>query len=464
MRKPTYATPDVIITYIIWTITTCSTVARLYTRQHVLRQTGWDDYLIIVATVLGCVMLGLHHHLTQDAITISTAIGEHGKAAAEASIRPVVVHAEKLLFAKSLVYPTQFFFIKMSLLAFYARFALRKSAKMVLYAIAIASLLFTIAVCVATIFQCHPIHAFWDYYLPRTACRVNGFGLQLGNSSFNLITDITILLLPIPIVRGLKTSPKKKAALVCLFLIGFIGTIATLVRLCKAIVLIQPPAKDTIDQFLGTINLLFWSELELNVASVCANLPAIAALWKTRRGARFDSQGKSIGTAGSGSGYGYGYGYGSGHGASANRKSVGGAVSLAGYRPGSVSGGAGSVAHGGASCDPSSYAYPLRGAKGPQVTTSVVGRGPPGNRPYGFPATDEDEEEDEEDGAARVGLGGGNGNAGGGGGGGVGGGGAEARPHQAMNARSVLCRTEVAIAIEDAPRHQQQRRNSFVGA
>ena len=62
-----------------------------------------------------------------------------------------------------------------------------------------------------------------------------------------------------------------------------------MVRLSKAVLLIQRTGMDATHRLLGIIDLLFWSELELNIGTICSNLPALAALWKVLRG-RTDSR------------------------------------------------------------------------------------------------------------------------------------------------------------------------------
>lgn len=65
----------------------------------------------------------------------------------------------------------------------------------------------------ASILQCQPISAAWSSRAGNAHCGVNALALQLAHTSFNLLTDVIILLLPIPIVIKLKASVGSKGAL-----------------------------------------------------------------------------------------------------------------------------------------------------------------------------------------------------------------------------------------------------------
>ena len=73
----------------------------------------------------------------------------------------------------------------------------------------------------ATIFQCRPLAAFWN----RTILDANCIDLPrftIASGVLNLLTDVLILCLPIPMVWGLNTTKTQKFTLTGIFLLGIL--------------------------------------------------------------------------------------------------------------------------------------------------------------------------------------------------------------------------------------------------
>ena len=123
--------------------------------------------------------------------------------------------------------------IKLSMLVFYRRFLTKKPYTTILYAFmafVIMSTIATVIVCVPrltrdrrgvrapirlrprqpSIFHCKPIEAAWVLNLPGSTCPVYAQKLHVGSGVINLVTDVILIALPIPIVVHLKTSTRKK--------------------------------------------------------------------------------------------------------------------------------------------------------------------------------------------------------------------------------------------------------------
>lgn len=70
-------------------------------------------------------------------------------------------------------------------------------------------------------FQCLPIHYFWDRAMPGAKGKcVKAAPALIAFSAFNVFSDVVILLLPIPIVWNLKVSRRQKVSLSGVFLLG----------------------------------------------------------------------------------------------------------------------------------------------------------------------------------------------------------------------------------------------------
>ncbi|GAB1198125.1 hypothetical protein APSETT444_007433 [Aspergillus pseudonomiae] len=66
---------------------------------------------------------------------------------------------------------------------------------------------------------CRPLNAFWDRTV-KGEC-FNSTALTYFVNSSNMVTDLVLFALPIPVILGVRTTRKKKIALVAIFSIGF---------------------------------------------------------------------------------------------------------------------------------------------------------------------------------------------------------------------------------------------------
>ena len=68
------------------------------------------------------------------------------------------------------------------------------------------------------IFDCMPIHAFWDVEVPRTC--IESLHYFLGVAIPNVVTDILLLIFPLPWIWKLVMPTSQKIALSGIFLLG----------------------------------------------------------------------------------------------------------------------------------------------------------------------------------------------------------------------------------------------------
>lgn len=113
--------------------------------------------------------------------------------------------------------------VKLSILSFYWKvFASNtghKRNRLLIQAVAVACVVWFLIVTFLIIFQCDPIHAYWDELAAASYC-LDTSKLLLGYEITNLALDVLILCIPIPIVLRLKLPSSKKAGLVGVFSLG----------------------------------------------------------------------------------------------------------------------------------------------------------------------------------------------------------------------------------------------------
>ncbi len=69
-----------------------------------------------------------------------------------------------------------------------------------------------------TVFPCQPIRGFWTPTIPSKCIDANRF--YWAQATLNVITDVFILLLPIPTIWKLRASIKQRVGLTLLFMLG----------------------------------------------------------------------------------------------------------------------------------------------------------------------------------------------------------------------------------------------------
>lgn len=140
------------------------------------------------------------------------------------------------------------------------------------------------------IFQCRPFGAVFEVNPPATAQCVNIVTLYLAAAPVNVITDLAILCLPIPILTGMRMAHKQKTLLVLPFALGIFVTVVDIVR----IYFIQQtgdatgiaeytngrtikPQFDKDFPYHASLTIM-WSAVEINVGITCACIPALKPL------------------------------------------------------------------------------------------------------------------------------------------------------------------------------------------
>lgn len=84
------------------------------------------------------------------------------------------------------------------------------------------------------IFECDPIAGAWNPMIKSTCHKEFVPGSSSG--IFNLMSDLYILILPIPMVMRLHTTTKRKIRLFAIFSVGTFAVVASIVRLAETII------------------------------------------------------------------------------------------------------------------------------------------------------------------------------------------------------------------------------------
>ncbi|RDW68106.1 hypothetical protein BP6252_09502 [Coleophoma cylindrospora] len=225
---------------------------------------GWDDYVIVVS-MLACIPFTV----------VGMMLGFHGMGKDFWEIPfDDITYVFKLYYVDEPLYFIILMFTKISILLFYLRIFPSQTFKKVGYSLLAFNIVWGIIVVVITIFQCWPIHYFWEKWTATTQGHCNNANAQAwAGAVINIILDLAILILPIPPLINSALPIKKKIHVGLMFGVGVFVTITSILRLT------------TLIEFASTTNPLwdyvpatFWSAIEVNVGIICACMPAIRSL------------------------------------------------------------------------------------------------------------------------------------------------------------------------------------------
>lgn len=111
-------------------------------------------------------------------------------------------------------------FVKFSLLFFYIRIFSVRSFRLSAYIVMGIVSCWAVSVVLETFLLCRPFRYNWEPTLKHTCG--NRVASYIASGGLNLLTDIMVLSLPVPMVWALKIPRRNKIILLCLFGVGLL--------------------------------------------------------------------------------------------------------------------------------------------------------------------------------------------------------------------------------------------------
>lgn len=266
-----------IVSCIFFSMGVLSVALRFYVR-FVLSSGGGlgsDDYTIILALV--CTTSTLF--MTIYAAKFGS--GQHVWAVTSASDFVTLL---KLVYVEPWVYAASVTTTKASILLLYQRLFDAKTNTDMLYTglrwiAMVLTAIYPIVMWIVMAVACRPISYYWEQYFGGTGTCINVTLFYLLFGVVNMINDIVILLVPIPIILRLNLSLRKKLSILGIMLLGSFVCVASIFRIYYLNKLAH--ALDT-TWWLGPG--FGWSCIEPSVAIVSACLPTFAPLFRKNKG------------------------------------------------------------------------------------------------------------------------------------------------------------------------------------
>lgn len=130
----------------------------------------------------------------------------------------VIFH--KNFYASVATYGLATSFIKMSFLFQYRRIFPSPFMQIASLNALIFVAMFLLVQLFTAIFTCVPIAAMWDSSV-KARC-INRLAVWYTNAAINIVTDLVVFTLPLPVLGSLKLPTKQKAVLLGVFCLGFL--------------------------------------------------------------------------------------------------------------------------------------------------------------------------------------------------------------------------------------------------
>ncbi|KAG9698130.1 hypothetical protein KCU95_g2866, partial [Aureobasidium melanogenum] len=241
---------------------------RIYTRIKLVKCVSWDDYLMILATLVFYLDVVSFQYL------VKVGLGKHLWNVRVADFSPAFL--EVWTFA-AMIYSVCMLIVKMSVLMLYRRLFPIENFRYLWWICAFCTVGYGLGAIFSSLFACVPVRANWDLAIPASRC-INKKAFYIGNGVMNISTDLMILALPIPIVWRLTLELRQKIILSIVFTLGSISCVISLVRLLSIVTWIRV-GDDDITYTLQSI--VVWSEIELAACILCANAPCLRPFFNT---------------------------------------------------------------------------------------------------------------------------------------------------------------------------------------
>lgn len=108
--------------------------------------------------------------------------------------------------------------VKDSILYQYLRFFVHRVYRRIAQGLIIIVTSVGIAMVITSCVSCLPVRFFWDKRIDGHCIDLMAFWFSF--SSFNILTDLAVWLLPMPVLKGLQLPRKQKYSLIAVFAIG----------------------------------------------------------------------------------------------------------------------------------------------------------------------------------------------------------------------------------------------------
>ncbi|KAK8085696.1 hypothetical protein PG997_006967 [Apiospora hydei] len=206
----------------------------------------------------------------------------------------------------AIIYTLTGSFAKLSLLVVYIRLSPQKTFRYLVAATMAFIASYTIGLFFSFLFSCNPMRRSWDVLETEGKC-INQAALYIATAVANIVSDVILFVLPIPLVVKLHMPKMQKIGLFFVFAIGSTTVVTSIIRTAILPGMLYDP-----DQTWAISFATMWIVIEANLLVICGNMTTLRRFFRhvAPKVIGYSSEG-SKGRTGKGSAYMPGYASGS---------------------------------------------------------------------------------------------------------------------------------------------------------
>ncbi|KAL4821381.1 hypothetical protein BDW67DRAFT_48461 [Aspergillus spinulosporus] len=250
-----------VVTGVLTSFSIVIVAMRMFTRVGIMKSSGREDWTILLSLLFAIIYLAL------VICQYQYGLGKHSDALSHHELKLQL----KSLWAAIPMYNASLLFTKISLLLQYLRIFPSYKFRIVCYIVMGIVIAYSTWAIVSGFVNCVPVARFWDRELPGHCLSFEA--LWFFNASMNIATDLTLLILPMPLITQLQLPKRQKLALMGVFALGGLVVITSFLRLSG----LRKVARSS-DTSWSNVAAAYWTAAECNVAIICACLPFLRPL------------------------------------------------------------------------------------------------------------------------------------------------------------------------------------------
>lgn len=126
----------------------------------------------------------------------------------------------KALWAAVIVYYISLAFVKTSVIVQYLRIFVDRPTRIACWVILTVISIYSLTTIFGAAFTCYPVRFFWDTSGTEEYTCLDQKALWFSNASLNIISDLVVLICPIPALRKLQLPRRQKIGVMLVFALG----------------------------------------------------------------------------------------------------------------------------------------------------------------------------------------------------------------------------------------------------
>ncbi|KAM7185221.1 hypothetical protein V8F20_011903 [Naviculisporaceae sp. PSN 640] len=237
---------------------------RVFTRAFLTKHFFVDDWLTIIAATF--ILLSASTALVATKYGLGLHVWNLPQPIFE-NIRTCV----QLMFVAHIFYAASSAVTKLSIITSYLRIFPATSLRRLLYATGVLVIGIGISAIFATIFQCWPVQAAWDFSLGDRQC-FHFRDFLYANAAISIVTDFMLVAAPLPYFWSLRLPLRQRLVICVLFGVGFIAFASSIVRI---VTLHDVKGIDVTYYLVSPLN---WTVIECSLGIICISVPPMRPL------------------------------------------------------------------------------------------------------------------------------------------------------------------------------------------